>query len=51
MVEMAGDYRKNPEAISNLDDRQYAVTQEGATEPAFDNEFFRFAAAGHAGLR
>jgi peptide-methionine (R)-S-oxide reductase len=37
---MTGDYRKDPEAISNLDDCQYAVTQEGATEPAFDNEFW-----------
>ena len=37
---MADDYRKDPEAISKLDDRQYAVTQEAATEPAFDNEFW-----------
>ena len=37
---MAGDYRKDPEAIARLDDRQYAVTQEAATEPAFDNEFW-----------
>ena len=33
-------YSKNPEAIAKLDDRQFAVTQEGATEPAFDNEFW-----------
>jgi peptide-methionine (R)-S-oxide reductase len=37
---MTGDYRKDPEAISKLDERQYAVTQESATEPAFDNEFW-----------
>jgi peptide-methionine (R)-S-oxide reductase len=37
---MTGDYRKDPEAIADLDDRQYAVTQGGATEPAFDNEFW-----------
>src|SRR3984885_6088687 len=37
---MTGNYRKDPEAISKLDDRQYAVTQEAATEPAFDNEFW-----------
>ena len=37
---MAGEYRKDPEAIAKLDARQYAVTQEAATEPAFDNEFW-----------
>src|SRR5580658_7538614 len=37
---MTDDYRKNPEAIAQLDDWQYAVTQEAATEPAFDNEFW-----------
>ena len=37
---MTGDYRKDPEAIAKLDERQYAVTQEAATEPAFDNEFW-----------
>jgi peptide-methionine (R)-S-oxide reductase len=37
---MTADYRKDPEAISKLDKRQYAVTQEGATEPAFDNDFW-----------
>lgn len=26
--------------ITELTDRQYAVTQQGATEPAFDNEFW-----------
>jgi len=37
---MTDVYRKDPEAIAQLDDRQRAVTQEGATEPAFDNEFW-----------
>jgi peptide-methionine (R)-S-oxide reductase len=37
---MTDDYRKDPEAIAQLDDSQYAVTQGGATEPAFDNEFW-----------
>jgi peptide-methionine (R)-S-oxide reductase len=37
---MTEDYHKDPEAIAKLDDRQYAVTQEGATEPAFRNEFW-----------
>jgi peptide-methionine (R)-S-oxide reductase len=37
---MTGDYRKDPEAISKLDARQYAVTQDAATEPPFDNEFW-----------
>src|ERR1700742_1258867 len=37
---MAEAYVKDPETIAKLDDRQYAVTQEAATEPAFDNEFW-----------
>ena len=37
---MTDSYRKDPEAISQLNPRQYAVTQEAATEPAFDNEFW-----------
>jgi peptide-methionine (R)-S-oxide reductase len=37
---MTDDYRKDPEAIAQLDDWQYAVTQQGATEPAFNNEFW-----------
>jgi peptide-methionine (R)-S-oxide reductase len=37
---MTDDYLKDPEAIAQLDARQYAVTQESATEPAFDNEFW-----------
>ncbi|MFD1714451.1 peptide-methionine (R)-S-oxide reductase MsrB [Amnibacterium flavum] len=34
------EYRKDPAAISQLTKRQYAVTQEDATEPAFMNEFW-----------
>ena len=34
------DYRKDPTAIAALSKRQYAVTQEDATEPAFMNEFW-----------
>ena len=37
---MGNSYRKDPGAISQLTPRQYEVTQEGATEPAFDNEFW-----------
>ncbi len=37
---MSENYVKDPDAIAKLDDRQYAVTQENATEPAFDNEFW-----------
>jgi peptide-methionine (R)-S-oxide reductase len=33
-------YRKDPDTISQLSPRQYAVTQEAATEPAFANEFW-----------
>jgi len=33
-------YDKKESAIADLTRRQYAVTQEGATEPAFDNEFW-----------
>jgi peptide-methionine (R)-S-oxide reductase len=37
---MTDVYRKDPEAIAKLDPRQRAVTQESATEPAFDNEYW-----------
>jgi peptide-methionine (R)-S-oxide reductase len=37
---MTDSYRKDPEAIAKLNDRQFAVTQEAATEPAFNNEFW-----------
>lgn len=33
------DYRKTPEAVARLTPLQYRVTQEGATERPFDNEF------------
>jgi peptide-methionine (R)-S-oxide reductase len=33
-------YEKNEGAIAELNPRQYAVTQENATEPAFANEFW-----------
>ena len=34
------EYRKDPTAIGALSKRQYAVTQEDATEPPFRNEFW-----------
>jgi len=34
------DYHKDEAAIADLSPHQYAVTQENATEPAFDNEFW-----------
>ncbi len=37
---MSEPYVKDAGAISQLTARQYAVTQEAATEPAFDNEFW-----------
>lgn len=37
---MTQDYRKDPEALAQLTPRQYSVTQEAATEPAFRNEFW-----------
>jgi len=33
-------YRKDPTAIAELTPRQFAVTQEAATEPPFRNEFW-----------
>jgi peptide-methionine (R)-S-oxide reductase len=33
-------YEKDPKAVESLTPRQYAVTQESATEPAFDNDFW-----------
>jgi peptide-methionine (R)-S-oxide reductase len=33
-------YTKDPDVIGRLTKRQYAVTQEAATEPAFRNEFW-----------
>ena len=37
---MTDKYHKDPGAISQLTARQREVTQEGGTEPAFDNEFW-----------
>jgi peptide-methionine (R)-S-oxide reductase len=33
-------YRRDEQRVGALTPRQYAVTQESATEPAFDNEFW-----------
>ena len=43
---MTDRYEKNPETISQLSARQYEVTQESATEPAFNNEFWDHKEAG-----
>jgi peptide-methionine (R)-S-oxide reductase len=43
---MTAHYEKSSEAISKLTPEQYRVTQESATEPAFDNEFWDHQAAG-----
>ena len=37
---MSDNYRKDPEAISRLNQEQYRVTQKSGTEPAFRNEFW-----------
>ena len=37
---MSDTYRKDPEAVAALTSDQYQVTQENATEPAFNNEFW-----------
>ncbi len=37
---MSQDYRKTPEALASLTSRQYKVTQEDSTEPAFRNEYW-----------
>jgi peptide-methionine (R)-S-oxide reductase len=46
MVQMTDDYRKVDDAIGKLNPRQFAVTQENATEPAFDNEVWDHKTAG-----
>ena len=43
---MTKDYRKTPEAISRLSTQQRRVTQQGATEPAFRNEYWANKEAG-----
>ena len=43
---MTDRYSKEPEAIAQLTPRQFAVTQESATEPPFDNEFWDHKEAG-----
>ena len=43
---MTESYRKDPGTVSQLTPRQYAVTQESATEPAFRNEFWDHKEAG-----
>ena len=37
---MAGNYRKDPEAVSRLTPEQYRITQRNGTEPAFRNEYW-----------
>src|ERR1700689_1075785 len=41
-----GTYRKDPDTIAKLAPHQYEVTQHGATEPAFNNEFWDHKEAG-----
>src|ERR1700722_13899680 len=43
---MTEPYEKDQGAVAGLTPRQYAVTQEGATEPAFKNEFWDTKEAG-----
>ncbi len=43
---MSQRYEASPEAISRLTPRQYQVTQERGTEPAFSNEFWDSKEAG-----
>jgi peptide-methionine (R)-S-oxide reductase len=40
MVKAKDESDKNVRGIAELNDLQYAVTQQGATEPAFNNEFW-----------
>lgn len=37
---MSHDYRKTPDALSRLTERQFLVTQKDGTEPAFGNEYW-----------
>ena len=43
---MSDKFQKNAETISQLTPRQYEITQERGTEPAFDNEFWDHKEAG-----
>jgi methionine-R-sulfoxide reductase len=42
----ANKYQKTPEAVKKLDDMQYKVTQEAATERPFANKYYNFWEAG-----
>jgi peptide-methionine (R)-S-oxide reductase len=37
---MTNIYRKDPDAVAQLDPMQYEVTQHSATEPPFGNKFY-----------
>lgn len=39
-------YEKDPDKVAQLSAKQYSVTQEAATEPAFNNEFWDHKEAG-----
>ncbi len=40
------NYKRDPEKVATLSPNQYRVTQEAATEPAFNNEFWDHKEAG-----
>jgi peptide-methionine (R)-S-oxide reductase len=43
---VSDQYRRDPAAIAELNGRQFEVTQNSATEPAFQNEFWDHKEAG-----